>query len=69
MRKWLIQWADENDYNLQLDGLVVHTTLDYTLQTAATRAVDRQGAALQMVADVEWAQADSGSSSSIGSYA
>ncbi|UUZ53924.1 penicillin-binding protein [Massilia sp. H-1] len=69
VRKWLIQWADENDYNLQLDGLVVHTTLDYTLQTAATRAVDRQGAALQMVADVEWAQADSGSSSSIGSYA
>jgi penicillin-binding protein 1A len=69
VRKWLIQWADENDYNLQLDGLVVHTTLDYTLQTAATRAVDRQGAALQIVADVEWAQADSGSSSSIGSYA
>ncbi|SHG66354.1 penicillin-binding protein 1A [Massilia sp. CF038] len=69
VRKWLIQWADENDYNLQLDGLVVHTTLDYTLQTAAMRAVDRQGAALQMVADVEWAQADSGSSSSIGSYA
>lgn len=69
VRKWLIQWADEHDYNLQLDGLVVHTTLDYTLQTAAMRAVDRQGAALQMVADVEWAQADSGSSSSIGSYA
>ncbi|HEU4775307.1 MAG TPA: transglycosylase domain-containing protein [Telluria sp.] len=69
VRKWLIQWADQNDYNLQLDGLVVHTTLDYTLQTAAMRAVDRQGAALQIVADVEWAQADSGSSSSIGSYA
>lgn len=69
VRKWLIQWADENDYNLQLDGLVVHTTLDYALQTAAMRAVERQGAALQMVADVEWAQADSGSSSSTGTYA
>ena len=52
VRKWLIQWADENDYNLQLDGLVVHTTLDYALQTAAMQAVDRQATALQMVADV-----------------
>ena len=69
MRKWLIQWADENDYNLQLDGLVVHTTLDYTLQQAALKAVERQGNTLQIIADVEWSQADSGSSSSAGSYA
>ena len=69
VRKWLIQWADENDYNLQLDGLVVHTTLDYSLQTAAMQAVDRQATALQMVADVEWAQADSGTSGSAGAYA
>ena len=69
VRKWLIQWADENDYNLQLDGLVVHTTLDHALQTAAVQAVDRQSSALQMVADVEWAQADSGSSGSTSAYA
>ena len=69
VRKWLIEWADENDYNLQLDGLVVHTTLDYDLQTAALRAVDRQSTALQMVADVEWSQAGSGSGSSAASYA
>jgi penicillin-binding protein 1A len=69
VRKWLIQWADENDYNLQLDGLVVHTTLDYALQNAAMQAVDRQSAALQMVADVEWSQADSGSSGSTSAYA
>ncbi|MES2019077.1 MAG: transglycosylase domain-containing protein [Pseudomonadota bacterium] len=69
VRKWLIQWADENDYNLQLDGLVVHTTLDYELQTAALRAVERQANALQMVADVEWAQADSGQGSSTSAYA
>lgn len=69
VRKWLIQWADENDYNLQLDGLVVHTTLDFTLQQAALKAVERQGNTLQIIADVEWAQADSGSSSSAGSYA
>ena len=69
VRKWLIQWADENDYNLQLDGLVVHTTLDYNLQLAAMQAVDRQARTLQIVADVEWSQANSGSSGSAGAYA
>ncbi len=69
VRKWLIQWADENDYNLQLDGLVVHTTLDYGLQQAAIKSVERQASALQMVADVEWAQVNSGASSSAASYA
>lgn len=54
VRKWLLDWADENDYNLQLDGLVVHTTLDFALQAAALKAVERQGNALQMIADVEW---------------
>ncbi|MES2319146.1 MAG: transglycosylase domain-containing protein [Pseudomonadota bacterium] len=69
VRKWLIQWADENDYNLQLDGLVVHTTLDFELQTAALKAVERQAGALQMVADVEWSQAESGLGSSAATYA
>ena len=69
VRKWLIQWADENDYNLQLDGLVVHTTLDFGLQQAALKAVERQAAALQMVADVEWAQPNSGSTPNAASYA
>ncbi|MES3020508.1 MAG: transglycosylase domain-containing protein [Pseudomonadota bacterium] len=69
VRKWLIEWADENDYNLALDGLIVHTTLDYTLQQAANRAVERQGNALQMVADVEWSQPGMGSTPSTAAYA
>jgi penicillin-binding protein 1A len=69
VRKWLIQWADENDYNLQLDGLVVHTTLDFALQQAALRAVERQGNALQTIADVEWSQRGFGTSPSTGAYA
>ena len=69
VRKWLIDWADENDYNLQLDGLVVHTTLDFALQQDAMRAVERQANALQAVADVEWSQAGIGLSSSAGAYA
>jgi penicillin-binding protein 1A len=69
VRKFLIDWADENDYNLRLDGLVVQTTLDYDLQQDALKAVERQTNALQAVADVEWGQASPMMSSSIGAYA
>lgn len=54
LRKWLINWADENDYNLYTDGLIIHSTIDDALQQAATQAVERQADALQNVADVEW---------------
>ena len=57
VRKWLVEWADKNDVNLQQDGLVVQTTLDYDLQQAAQRAVERQADALQAIADVDWAHA------------
>jgi penicillin-binding protein 1A len=68
VRKWLLEWADENDYNLELDGLVVHTTLDADLQAAAVRAVERQASALQAVADVEWANPGVPGSTSTGAY-
>jgi penicillin-binding protein 1A len=54
VRKWLIDWADRNDYNIYSDGLVVHTTIDTRLQAIANRTVNRQMEALQAVADVEW---------------
>lgn len=69
VRKWLIDWADENDYNLERDGLIVHTTLDQDLQQAAERAVERQANALQAIADVEWSRAGVPSSTSTGMYA
>jgi penicillin-binding protein 1A len=69
VRKWLLEWADANDYNLQLDGLVVHTTLDFSLQQAALRAVEREGNALQMIADVEWGEAGLEASTSTAAYA
>lgn len=56
VRKWLIEWADRHDYDLYADGLTVQTTLDSGLQEAATQAVERQMAALQNVADVEWSK-------------
>jgi len=55
VRRWLVEWADKNDVNLQQDGLIVQTTLDYDLQQAAQRAVERQADALQAIADVDWA--------------
>ena len=54
LRKWLIDWADRNDYNIYSDGLVVHTTLDYKLQVQANQAVARQGYQLQHLANAAW---------------
>ncbi len=53
-RRWLIDWADQHDYNMYADGLVVRTTIDARLQAAASQAVQRQLDGLQAVADVEW---------------
>lgn len=57
VRKWLFDWAEENDYDPYRDGLIVHTTLDPKLQAAAVKAVERQADDLQAVADVEWSRA------------
>lgn len=69
VRKWLVEWADKNDVNLQQDGLVVQTTLDYDLQQAAQRAVERQADALQAIADVDWGHAWPVNSTSPETYA
>ncbi|HEY0844270.1 MAG TPA: transglycosylase domain-containing protein [Noviherbaspirillum sp.] len=54
VRKWLIDWADRNDYNLYSDGLVVVSTVDSRLQRYAEQAVARQLQLLQNIADGEW---------------
>jgi penicillin-binding protein 1A len=54
IRKWLVDWADRNDYNIYSDGLKVYTTIDSRIQGVANQAVKRQMDALQTVADVEW---------------
>ena len=51
LRKWLVAWADDNDYNIHVDGLRVVTTLDAGLQRAASRALARQLTQLQRLAD------------------
>nr|WP_132457575.1 transglycosylase domain-containing protein [Paraburkholderia sp. BL8N3] len=54
LRKWLIAWADANDYNIYSDGLVVRTTIDSRLQAMATQAVVWQGNQLQSIANAAW---------------
>jgi penicillin-binding protein 1A len=56
LRRWLIEWADQHDYNIYADGLVVKTTIDSRLQQMANDAVARQTKMLQAVADVEWSR-------------
>ncbi|WP_175921830.1 penicillin-binding protein 1A [Burkholderia latens] len=54
LRKWLIAWADRNNYDLYSDGLVVRTTLDARLQDMATQALTQQADRLQAIADSAW---------------
>jgi penicillin-binding protein 1A len=56
LRKWLTDWAEQNNVDLYTDGLIIHSTLDDKLQQAATEAVERQTEQLQNIADVEWGQ-------------
>jgi len=51
LRKWLIEWADRQGYDIYSDGLVIRTTIHTRLQKAANQAVARQVAQLQAVAD------------------
>lgn len=54
VRKWLIDWADRNDYDLYSDGLVVVSTIDSRMQAFAEQAAAHQLQALQAVSNVEW---------------
>ncbi|MDO8387663.1 MAG: penicillin-binding transpeptidase domain-containing protein, partial [Polaromonas sp.] len=56
LRRWLIEWADRNSYNIYADGLVLRTTLDSRLQAMASEAVTRQADKLQALSDADWAQ-------------
>jgi penicillin-binding protein 1A len=54
LRQWLVSWADDHDYNIYADGLVVRTTLNARLQSVANQAVARQVRQLQAIADTVW---------------
>ena len=54
LKRWLIEWADRNSYNIYADGLVVRTTIDSRLQDMANQAVTRQADRLQRQASAAW---------------
>jgi penicillin-binding protein 1A len=54
LRRWLIAWADRNDYNIYSDGLVVRTTIDSRLQAMATAALTQHANQLQSIANGTW---------------
>ncbi len=54
LRRFLIDWADRNGYDIFSDGLVVRTTIDSRLQAMANQAVARHGDALQNLASGQW---------------
>jgi penicillin-binding protein 1A len=54
LRRWLIDWADRNDYNIYADGLVLRTTIDSRLQAFANSAVARHANSLQRLASAQW---------------
>ena len=55
LKRWLIEWADRNSYNIYADGLVVRTTIDSRLQAMAQTAVTHQADRLQRQASAAWA--------------
>lgn len=54
LKRWLIEWADRNDYNVYADGLVLRTTIDARLQDMANTALEQHTARLQKISDAEW---------------
>ena len=54
LRRWLIDWADRNDYNIYADGLVLRTTIDSRLQDMANTSLTLQADRLQKISDAEW---------------
>lgn len=54
LRRWLIDWADRNDYNIYADGLVLRTTIDSRLQAMANTSLTLQTDRLQKISDAEW---------------
>jgi penicillin-binding protein 1A len=57
LKRWVIDWADRNDYNIYADGLVIRTTIDSRLQDMANTALTQQADRLQKITNAEWGTA------------
>lgn len=60
VRQQVEDWAKENGYNLNTDGLTIYTTIDSRLQKYAQQAVETKLDSLQKVFEDEWTSANGG---------
>lgn len=54
VRQRVLEWTEENGYDLYTDGLTIHTTIDSRLQRHAERAVREKVDSLQVLFEQEW---------------
>lgn len=54
IRKQISVWAEENNYNLERDGLTIYTTIDSRLQAHAEEAVRTKLDSIQVIFEKEW---------------
>ena len=54
VRNYLINWANDNGYDLFSDGLKIYTTIDSRMQEIAENAVSNQMKKLQKIFDKHW---------------
>lgn len=54
VRQKVDDWAKKNNYDLETDGLVIHTTIDSRLQYYAQQAVEEKLDSLQVIFEDEW---------------
>ncbi len=54
IRQKIDSWAQENNYDLDTDGLVIHTTIDSRMQQYAEQAVQEKLDSLQVIFENEW---------------
>src|SRR5699024_5799846 len=58
VRKQVKDWASENEYNLNTDGLTIYTTINSELQLNAQKAVEAKLDSLQPIFENEWTSAN-----------
>jgi len=54
IRQQVVDWTEENGYNLYTDGLTIYTTIDSRLQRYAEEALQEKVDSLQTIFEHEW---------------
>jgi len=60
VRQKVVEWTEENGYDLYTDGLTIHTTIDSRMQRHAEQAVQENVTEFQQVFQEEWTSSNGG---------